>query len=67
MLVASLGLDYEEGSCLTLCKLVQRWSAFPDEPEAGRNQSTWSMKIEVWKAESLDRVSKGAATQAMSL
>ena len=34
-LVASLGLDYEERSWPTLCKLVGSWSCFPDESEAG--------------------------------
>ena len=65
--VASQGLDNEEGCWPTLCKLVGSWSRFPDEPEVGRNESAWSMKMEVWKAGSLDRVSRGAAAQAMPL
>ena len=56
-LISSGGLDNEEGCWPTLCKLVGSWSRFPDEPEAGQNQSAWSMKMEVWKAGSLDRVS----------
>ena len=38
-LVASLGLDYEEGCWITLHKLVGSWSRFPHELEVGRNQS----------------------------
>ena len=36
-LVASRGLDNEEGCWPTLCKLVRSWSRFPDESEARRN------------------------------
>ena len=46
-LVASLGLYYEEGCWPTIHKVVRTWSRFPDEPEAWRNQLTWSMKMEV--------------------
>ena len=66
-LVASRGLNNEEGCWPTLRKLVRSWSRFPNELEAGRNQSTWSLKIEVWKAGSLDRVSRGVAARAMPL
>ena len=37
-LVASLGLDYEEGCWPTLHKLVGSWSLSPNEFEAGQNQ-----------------------------
>ena len=43
------------------------WSRFPDEPEVAPNQSTWNMKMEVWKARSLDSVSRGAIARAMPL
>ena len=66
-LVASRGLNNKERCWPTLRKLVRSWSHFPNEPEAGRNQSTWSLKIEVWKAGSLDRVSREAAARAMPL
>ena len=46
-LVASLGLDYEEGCWPTLHKLVGSSSSFPDEPEARRNKS--SLRHEVWR------------------
>ena len=39
-LVASLGLDYEEGFWPTLHKLVGSWSHSPDKPEARQNEST---------------------------
>ena len=39
-LVASLGLDYEEGYSPTLHKLVSSSSYSPDELEARQNQST---------------------------
>ena len=66
-LVSSRGVDNEEGCWPTLRKLVGSWSRFPNEPEAGQNQSAWSMKMEVWKAGSLDKMSRGAAAWAMSL
>ena len=37
-LVASRGLDAEEGIRPSLHKLVGVWSRSPDEPKAGRNQ-----------------------------
>ena len=46
-LVASLGLDYEEGCWPTLYNLVGGWSCSPDEPEVGRNQS--ASRHEVWR------------------
>ena len=39
-LVASLGLDYEEGCWPTLHRLVGSWSRSPNSPEVGQNQST---------------------------
>ena len=66
-LVARRGLNDEEGCWPTLPKLVESWSRFPDEPKAGQNQSTWSMKMKVWKVGSLDRVSRGATARAMPL
>ena len=66
-LVASRGLDNEEGCWPTLRKLVGSWSCFPKEPKARRNQSAWSIEMEVWKAWSLDRVSRGAVAWAMPL
>ena len=39
-LVASLGLDYEEGCWPTLHKLVGSRSCSPNSPEVGQNQST---------------------------
>ncbi|KAL6180260.1 hypothetical protein ACLB2K_046924 [Fragaria x ananassa] len=38
-LVASRGLNAEEGTRPSLHKLVGIWSRSPDEPKAGRNQS----------------------------
>ena len=38
-LVASLGLDYEEGYWPTMHKLVGSWSRSPDESKVRRNQS----------------------------
>lgn len=38
-LVASQGLNVEEGSRLALHTLVGNWSRSPYEPKAGRNQS----------------------------
>ena len=55
-LVIGLRLDYEEGCWPTLHKLVKSWSHSPDEPKAGRNQST--LRHEVWRGRlGLEKVS----------